>query len=142
MTLFSTRRRTAAVALTVLAGAAVAVPLHASAAETARATCTATIDYTAAPTDAATYTQTFTVTAAAPFVDDRSTALRQEVFTATIVGSEVQVGYFKDVNVLDNIDLDVNVALTGGRGAASGRSTFSTSNQPNHSTAYTVTCRR
>jgi hypothetical protein len=88
------------------------------------------------------YTTTFVVSAATPFVDDRSTILREEIFTATVVGGSVVVDYFKDVNTFDNIQLDTTVALADGRGAQNGRSVFSTSNEPNHATSYAISCVR
>jgi hypothetical protein len=135
------RRFAPALAAGTLATLAVVVPMHADAAGAVRATCTATVGYQAGALSS-TYSNTFTVTAARPFVDDRSTVLRADVFSATVVGSDVQVSYFKDVNTFDSISIDTTVSLASKTGAQAGRHVFATSNTDNRVTTYSISCTR
>jgi hypothetical protein len=126
-------------ALLAIGGAAIP---FAGAAQTLRVTCTASLNYTANAADASQYSKTFTATSTTPFSEDLSTIFRQNTFDAALVGGDVQINWFKDVNVFDNINAVITVPMIGNRGRAVGSSAFSTSNQPNHITSWNVSCRR
>ena len=99
--------------------------------------CRVAIDYNGV----AEYHGSFVVSAQTPFVDDRSTAHADDIFTATLAAKTVTIDYFKDLNVFDNIHLTTSAVLTGGRGTAKGSSEFSNSASGNHATTYSLVCR-
>lgn len=129
-----------------LAGGAVVVTVRpgasASASAGVRATCSASVDVVAGAAPASTFQSAFTVSSDRPFTDDRSGALREETFTATVVGDEIEMAYAKDTSQTEALELDVTVTFVGDRGLQSGRAVYHAKGQPDRVATYAVTCRR
>jgi hypothetical protein len=130
---------TTAALVAASAGVVTLVPATVLAARGARAVqCTATVDYVAGLVTSS-YAQTFVLANGETFVDDRSTATREETFSATLGGDVLDVTYFKDVTTFDNVLQSVTVQLDNGHGVADGVNVFGNSSG-NHRTTYALTC--
>jgi hypothetical protein len=133
-----------------LAFAALAAPLAANAAAPITVACSVAVDYTLNGVVQEPYRKAFNLQPGVGFSDDFSTPIRSKTFTATVAREAgnlvVAIDYFNDVGVFHAIGFNTRLTLHDGKGieTTAGSHTFSTSLgvTGNHTTNYTLTCRR
>lgn len=123
-------------------------------ADNVAATCSVAVDYLHNGNLVEQYRRDFIVEQGVQFVDDFSTPTRFKRFTANVVrtsgDSTVSVDYFSDVGVFHAVGLATQLTIRGGNvETAIGRQDFSASNSTvpasvggNHTTNYSLSCRR
>lgn len=147
-------RMTSSLTLSLAAAVGMAWPMVARA-DNVAVTCSVAVDYLRNGNLQEQYRKGFVVEQGVQFVDDFSTPARFKRFTANVARSSgdttVTIDYFSDVGVFHAVGVTTQLSIRGGGGvdAASGSQNFSASNNVvpgsvggNHTTNYTLTCRR
>lgn len=150
------RRMTSTLTLCLLPGvfaATLAVPTAAQAGNVSVA-CSVAVDYLRNGNLGEQYRKDFIVEEGVQYVDDFSTPARFKRFTANVARTSgettVSVDYFSDVGVFHAVGFATQLTIRGGNvEVAIGRQDFSASNSTvpgsvggNHTTNYSLSCRR